>query len=304
MMDPRVSLANTSAIAFVLLYLLLYSSVSLARDVESCTRCHDETSEYPVLNILQTPHASKADGRTGFAAHGCESCHGDGSRHLEPPAEGEKRVMPTVTFRHGASPVAEQNKACMSCHDDGQRMHWRGSSHDAGELSCVSCHTLHVPRDPILSADKQTSVCVTCHAQQHSESLRPSTHPLHEGLMSCSDCHNPHGSLNPSLLARNNVNETCYSCHAEKRGPLLWEHSPVSEDCTSCHQPHGSIHEPMLVTRGPQLCQQCHLGSHSSVAYGGDAITNESVFMTGKNCLNCHAQVHGSNHPLGQNLTR
>ena len=297
--------ATSGAMAIMLLLMMMYSSSTLARDVESCTRCHDEASEYPVLNILQTPHASKADSRTGFAAHGCESCHGDGTEHLKPPVEGEKRLPPVTTFRHGAaSSVAEQNKACMSCHDDGQRMHWRGSSHDAEDLSCASCHTVHAPRDPILSASDQTGVCVTCHTRQHSESVRPSTHPLHEGLMSCSDCHNPHGSLNPTLLVSSNVNETCYNCHAEKRGPVLWEHAPVSEDCTTCHQPHGSIHEPMLITRGPQLCQQCHLGTHSSAAIGGDAITDGSVFAAGNNCLNCHSQVHGSNHPLGQSLTR
>jgi hypothetical protein len=26
--------------------------------------------------------------------------------------------------------------------------------------------------------------------------------------------------------------------------------------------------------------------------------------MLGKNCLNCHSQIHGSNHPSGARLTR
>jgi hypothetical protein len=27
-------------------------------------------------------------------------------------------------------------------------------------------------------------------------------------------------------------------------------------------------------------------------------------FVVGENCLNCHRQVHGSNHPSGPNLLR
>ena len=36
------------------------------------------------------------------------------------------------------------------------------------------------------------------------------------------------------------VNEQCYTCHTEKRGPFLWEHAPVRESCLNCHTPHGS----------------------------------------------------------------
>ena len=55
------------------------------------------------------------------------------------------------------------------------------------------------------------------------------------GLMTCSGCHSPHGSTAPAMLVKPTLNQTCYSCHAEKRGPLLWEHQPVTEDCALCH---------------------------------------------------------------------
>ncbi|SCZ65675.1 DmsE family decaheme c-type cytochrome [Thiohalomonas denitrificans] len=291
-----------SALVVALLLLLISAGGALARDMESCTRCHDETWESPVLNILQTPHAAMADERTPFAANACEGCHGDSGQHMKAPADDEARTPPPVTFGEEHTSVAKQNETCLGCHDSGERMHWRGSMHNFEELACVSCHTVHVPRDPILDERKQTEVCTSCHARQKSEALRPSAHPVQDGAMSCSNCHNPHGTLNESLLRRSNVNETCYDCHAEKRGPVLWEHAPVTEDCTTCHQPHGSIHQPMLKARGPQLCQQCHLGTHSSAAFGGDSL--DTPFMAGKNCLNCHVQVHGSNHPQGQTLRR
>ena len=90
--------------------------------------------------------------------------------------------------------------------------------------------------------------------------------PLPEGKMSCVDCHNPHGSATRSLLNADSVNDVCYTCHAEKRGPFLWEHAPVRESCVNCHQPHGSNHDKLLVGARPYLCQQCH---NLSVGHSG-----------------------------------
>ncbi len=81
--------------------------------------------------------------------------------------------------------------------------------------------------------------------------------PLREGKMTCTSCHNPHGTVTPSLLRENSLNDTCYRCHTEKRGPFLWTHPPVQESCANCHNPHGSNHESMLIIANPRLCQQC-----------------------------------------------
>ena len=140
--------------------------------------------------------------------------------------------------------------------------------------------------------------------------LRPSTHPIREGKMSCSGCHNPHGSNGPKLLTKNTVNETCYTCHAEKRGPFLWEHAPAREDCTNCHKPHGSVNASLLKQRVPWLCQQCHLTAfHPSTAYSGTGLPGATLpsgaqQLLGKGCTNCHSEVHGSNHPSGVRKTR
>ena len=125
--------------------------------------------------------------------------------------------------------------------------------------------------------------------------------------MACTACHDPHGSTAEFLLARQNVNETCYACHAEKRGPFLWEHAPVAEDCTECHAQHGSSQPGMLKQRGPLLCQQCHSqAGHPSIVQGNAALSagTPSSYLLGANCLNCHAQIHGSNHPSGAFFTR
>lgn len=118
--------------------------------------------------------------------------------------------------------------------------------------------------------------------------------------MTCSSCHQPHGSPSKSLIAAHSVNESCTSCHAEKRGPFLYEHAPVRESCLSCHDPHGSLNRGMLRVAGPRLCQSCHTATlHPSNARGPG-----SRMVIGRDCLQCHQKIHGSNHPSGFVFTR
>jgi DmsE family decaheme c-type cytochrome len=113
----------------------------------------------------------------------------------------------------------------------------------------------------------------------------------------------------------NTVNETCFQCHADKRGPFLWEHQPVNEDCTLCHKPHGSNISPLLKSRPPFLCDECHNGPHTSTSPFGTAVTgiqgggvaaggSPSTSAAGRACMNCHVMVHGSNSPAGALLHR
>ena len=144
--------------------------------------------------------------------------------------------------------------------------------------------------------------CYKCHQDVRSEMQKVSHHPVREGKMTCFSCHDPHGSITTKNLRAASVNELCYDCHTEKRGPFLWEHAPVTEDCTLCHNPHGSNHEALLKQRPPLLCQQCHSpGGHPALAYTSETAQNtfQQRFMLAQSCTNCHSQVHGSNHPSG-----
>ncbi len=284
-------------------------SPAVEEALATCTRCHDESEPHPVLSILHTPHAVVADPASPFAQDGCASCHGPSEQHQR-RGRGP-RAAPDVVFRaDGPTPIAAQNAACLACHQGDERLHWQGSAHDLGEVGCVGCHDAHAIEDPMLDTHTQTEACVACHSTQRAELLRPSSHPLLEGKMACSDCHAPHGSSGPALLTQPTLNETCYTCHAELRGPFLWEHAPVREDCSLCHRPHGSVHPALLLSRGPWLCQQCHDAQfHPSTAYSGTGLPGETLpsgaqSLLGKNCMNCHSHVHGSNHPSGAGLTR
>lgn len=144
-----------------------------------------------------------------------------------------------------------------------------------------------------------------------AESYKASHHPIKEGEVVCSGCHNPHGSTGPKMLHKNTLNETCYTCHAEKRGPFLWEHPPASDNCANCHLPHGSNNPALLKNRQPYICEQCHdYTQHPGNVYSGRQLpttrggTAPGQQLLLRGCANCHTQVHGTNHPSGPRFTR
>jgi DmsE family decaheme c-type cytochrome len=282
-----------------------------------CTRCHDQGEAKPVLSIYQTRHGVKADSRTP----GCQNCHGPSVAHVKNEGGAEPRAAVDTSFGSKvATPIAAQGKVCLSCHNNSQRAHWSGSQHQSSGTTCSNCHSVHVKQDPVMAKSTQGEVCFACHKSERAQTHRISTHPLADGKMACSDCHNPHGSTGPSLMRKGTVTETCASCHAEKRGPFLWEHEPVSEACTNCHTPHGSNITPLLKARAPWLCQSCHSGDHAAqvnsaanLQSGGVTTANGNLplasaparaQLAGKACQACHFQTHGSNHPAGAKLLR
>jgi DmsE family decaheme c-type cytochrome len=267
---------------------------------DTCETCHSDKAD----TLKGTLHAQVKNPRTPAATHGCESCHGPGQAHVDDDAKGHIRKFAQIK-------PAEINETCLTCHNRGEHAGWEGSKHEQRDLSCTTCHSVHAPKSQThqLIQATETKVCVTCHRLQVAKTERAVAHmPVREGKMECSSCHNPHGSISnvKALKVGSSVSETCMSCHAEMRGPMLWEHAPVKENCTTCHDPHGSSNDRMLVVRQPMLCQRCHVAtSHPSSIYDNNAITvKKSNRMFGRSCMNCHQNIHGSNHPSGQFFMR
>jgi len=281
------------------------------KGADTCLKCHDEDNEYPVLPIFQSKHGQVNDVRTPFAGLQCESCHGPGDEHSKQARKSDDLQGTIINFgKKVATPATLQNQKCLACHQDNNRGHWPGSAHEQQDLSCASCHQIHVAKDPVMQPTTQTQVCISCHTRQRADLHKRSVHPIKYNQLHCSSCHQPHGSVADNLLVKPNLNETCYSCHAEKRGPFLWQHAPVDEDCTSCHVPHGSNQVALLKKRTQLLCRECHSPaghpslSPSSTSLPGGRHSGLGKFLVGKNCLNCHSQIHGSNHPSGAKFTR
>jgi DmsE family decaheme c-type cytochrome len=265
---------------------------------DTCLACHEDQQH----GYEDSPHGKAANPRAPAAMQGCESCHGPGERHIDDPADD------TAIRKFASMAPRDVSQTCLTCHARGSHASWQGSPHDARNLSCVTCHNVHPPEanERHLRTATEVELCATCHRVQTLKIKRVSHMPLPEGKMQCSSCHNPHGSTNVRQLRVGNwINESCVSCHTEKRGPFLFEHAAGRESCVSCHDPHGSSNERMLVAKVPMLCQRCHIGTrHPSTIYDDLAIQSRSTRIIGRGCVNCHSQIHGTNHPSGQALIR
>src|SRR5712692_5527070 len=262
-----------------------------------CAQCHFNRFE----SYQNSPHSFKADPRTPASRFECETCHGAGSAHVQ---GGGGRGVGGLRNFGAAMPPQAKNAVCLECHTRGPVALWAGSTHADRKMACTTCHQIHGGNAKLLAQPSQPQLCIQCHQQIRSALMKPSHHPIREEKMVCTSCHNPHGTQTDKLIAANSVNEKCLECHAEKRGPFLWEHPPVRESCLNCHDPHGTSHEPMLLVRKPQLCQRCHSNAqHAGGLYAlslqdrasGRPVYGSASQLLYRSCTNCHVMVHGSN---------
>jgi predicted CXXCH cytochrome family protein len=263
---------------------------------------------------------------------GCEVCHGPGAAHAhaEQNAAGDVAKMEAgmkLIFKFDANPK-ENSERCMQCHKTGTPQDsFPHSVHATAGVSCIDCHTIHpievadagkpklqpaqasffsVPRlreenawltDGLLKKP-QPELCFSCHRTVEAQFALPEHHRVGEGFMECTDCHNPHGTMNHFQLHKANW-EACVSCHVEKRGPFVYEHAVVRvEGCTACHTPHGSVNNFLLKRREQRLlCLQCHTALHATSGFHGQANVphGRQGFQTSGDCTRCHVAVHGSN---------
>ncbi len=252
---------------------------------DTCETCHEEQfknidlTRHHQIDLLETAAVA------GQTNRGCESCHGPGAAHVA--AGGDKAKI--FTFA-GATPE-QVSERCESCHRDNRdHQNFNLSSHYRNGVSCISCHSPHKSQErrALLTA-KATDLCYSCHQSTKDEFEQPFHHRVNEGLVQCGDCHNVHGGkLDHQLRTSSAQDSACLKCHAEKRGPFVFEHPPVkTEGCSSCHTPHGSTNPRLLnVSRVNSLCLQCHT----------DIIAGPHPQNTrAQACTYCHTQIHGSN---------
>jgi DmsE family decaheme c-type cytochrome len=241
------------------------------------------------------------------------------AEHYKAKAAGEA-TGPVPTLKNKSA--REVNDTCLTCHEKSNQASFLSSMHARRNVACTSCHSVHDPKSERaqLKTRNDADTCFTCHKSERARSMRTSHHPVREGKMACSSCHNAHEGVRPKMMKADSVNETCYTCHTEKRGPFLFEHAAVREDCVSCHDPHGSNHGRMLVQKAPNLCWNCHLTGSGHFGSGDNYSTEQGVTVAPpgapsgyptvnsrfieRSCRTCHVKIHGSNHPSGAYFVR
>ncbi|NDY42922.1 DmsE family decaheme c-type cytochrome [Dissulfurirhabdus thermomarina] len=287
---------------------------------EACLECHegyahDRNNVHMRIAAFEVPGGYKT---------GCEGCHGPGSAHVEGGGDTEK----ILRFTEGGLEAEEVAGVCTTCHQVGPHMNWAGSAHAENGVACTACHRVHLNGNKRLLAKKQLDLCAGCHQDVNAQGYFASHHPLKEGKMVCTSCHNPHGTANtvPGMLNTDErVNDLCLDCHTRYQGPFVFEHDPVVEDCLICHDPHGTVANNLLRQQEPFLCLTCHEAHFHAARASNDVATViapgdpantigptdhgfQKSFMT--KCTQCHSQVHGSDLPSqtvpggGHGLTR
>jgi len=250
--------------------------------VDVCKTCHEDLYQ---KNFEKTPHfkTTLKDG------HGCESCHGPGSAHVE----GGGDVSKIISFKDMSR--EESSKPCLTCHGEShEQRHFSSSSHASSDVGCLDCHSPHHSTEPQhLLVKAAPNLCYGCHVSAKAEFARPYHHRVNEGLVQCSDCHNVHGTTTiRQVRTLPSGDAVCFKCHADKRGPFVYEHVPVkTEGCSSCHTPHGSTNPRLLrVNTINLMCLQCH-----TFPVQGPQGPSHNQAAKYQACTMCHAAIHGSN---------
>lgn len=258
---------------------------------DTCQGCHEDLFG----PFQKSPHHRiETDKRRGFEGRACESCHGPGSKHAETSSAAD--ILNPAKLAPAAA-----DQGCLRCHlNQPTQLGRLQGGHARSRVACVACHSVHKGFAKL--APRQAAAvnrgCAACHTAEWAEFQRPHRHKLPEAVMSCVDCHNPHGNFLPGSAQTVAANEPgCFKCHADKRGPFAFEHPPVRlQGCRTCHEPHGSAN-PRLLTRHEQrfVCLECHANVGLTGNAGGvPPAFHDLASARFRNCTICHTKIHGS----------
>jgi DmsE family decaheme c-type cytochrome len=266
------------------------AAAAKAAEVAKCADCH----EAQVKAFAGNPHARAHGPKTPDPEEACSTCHGDGTAHIE-----SSGAAGTITAFHGL----EGAENCLSCHEK-SNPHGSfalGFHANSAAVNCLSCHQIHAtgPRSEHLLSKETGPLCQTCHTGiAASFRNKPYTHRLDRGGMTCVDCHDPHDRKGQPVKLTIDGELACLSCHAEKRGPFVFDHVTGSAgNCLSCHEAHGSSNPKQLQwARVDQLCLSCHSQTGGPRTAGGQPPSfHDLTSPRYRNCTTCHVAVHGSN---------
>lgn len=172
-----------------------------------CFDCHTNISRNFAMSRHATIQIIQAE---KGVFHGCESCHGPGSLHVQ--AGGGRGKFITNP--------KQKPEACFECHLQAQSEFHLPQHHPVpeGKMNCVQCHDPHgldiLKPAAGLGLSRQNESCVSCHREQGRVHVYE-----HEAMREgCTACHNPHGSINSKMLVERD-NNLCLKCHAQVPQP-------------------------------------------------------------------------------------
>jgi DmsE family decaheme c-type cytochrome len=201
--------------------ILLIKKLSTNKVTETCMTCHQYGEEQ--ANFARSAH------KTNNVS--CLDCH---SVH----AAKEKQFLL----------ARKQPDLCYSCHGETKPEFAKPFRHRVNEnlVKCTDCHNQHggfLTRS-VRATASQDATCFKCHAEKAGPFVFEHAPVKTEG---CVACHVPHGSSNPRMLKRSQVNLLCLECHTFTTDvpvpglPTFHNQAQKYQACTVCHVTvHGS----------------------------------------------------------------
>jgi DmsE family decaheme c-type cytochrome len=269
---------------------------------EQClAKCHKHDRIF--RDYKQSVHGLQIESQSGLPLVNCETCHGPGSLAVDHIVNESCDFKTFIQIEQ--LPAQAQSLLCLKCHSAASTptlQFWGASAHASSDVSCSDCHELHQGPQQKVTHEGMNELCFKCHQNIQMEFAQFSHHPVPEGKITCTDCHNPHGTAQDKMLTGLTEKETCSRCHMDKQGPFVFEHADVMEDCTNCHRAHGAANNSLLTAAQPFLCLQCHTGHYSGFmapslqhSGGGDPAAFKKAFYN--RCTDCHSAIHGTDVP-------
>lgn len=246
-----------------------------------CETCHTSIAK----SFATNPHNQMVSlhGDMGLT---CENCHGSGLAHVESGGNPKK------IFNFETAAPKQVDEKCLTCHATAHPDFMR-SPHAKAGVDCLSCHSVHHAKSAHLLLASQPKLCYQCHTDVKAQFAEPFHHPVPEGMVKCSDCHDVHGTFSiDNLRTTADENQVCTKCHTAMRGPFVYEHPAIKAvGCLGCHDPHGSVNPDLLkVANVNMLCNRCHSPVAMATVHGMGEGSQEIT-----PCTDCHTEIHGSN---------
>ena len=231
---------------------------------QGCESCHGPGKDHVDSGGDKTKIALLKQLSSKKISETCLSCHQYGEEHSNFARSAHKVNDVSCLDCHSVHKAkqkqflltkASQNDLCYSCHQNVRPEFNKPFRHRVHEnlVKCSDCHNQHggfIARN-VRPTSAQDSNCFKCHADKQGPFVFEHSPVKTEGCMAC---HTPHGSSNPRMLKRSQINLLCLECHT-----LSSENAGVA--------PSGPAHSQ---TQKYQACTVCHVavhGSHTSKVY-------------------------------------
>jgi len=222
-----------------------------------CEACHGPGKEHVEGGGDKTKIFTFKNATAREVSARCLDCHQYGEEHSNYGRSAHLQNNVSCTDCHDPHHAKEsqflmkekQPQLCYGCHLETKQQFTRTFHHRVNEglVKCSDCHNPHggFQTRQLRATASQDTICYKCHTDKAGPFVYEHKVIKTEG---CIACHTPHGSSNPRLLKRAQVNLLCLECHsfaADQGGPAaiptFHNQAQKYQACTMCHAAiHGS----------------------------------------------------------------